>query len=197
MRILQTRVVEKLETHILSWMTFFRKSCNLWDVEKCIAGQATDGNIILRMRFACWIPKATNSHTGCVILLLLHYNNGFTNAPQCYVYKYVAWLVTAVLRFSSASYCFNSPPYSVPPSYNYFYSTVGFYSRGLHCGLTSDPERDRTSWTTTHVLHPPLVLRIFSLTPLTNLHHFLTWHSPIVHLTPFGWLYSITLTPNF
>jgi hypothetical protein len=26
-------------------------------------GQATDKNIIRAMRFACWIPKATNTHT--------------------------------------------------------------------------------------------------------------------------------------
>jgi len=29
----------------------------------CRAGQATDGNIIRRTRIACWIPKATNTHT--------------------------------------------------------------------------------------------------------------------------------------
>jgi hypothetical protein len=33
-------------------------------VEKyCRAGQATDDNIVRRMRFACWIPKATNTHS--------------------------------------------------------------------------------------------------------------------------------------
>jgi len=29
----------------------------------CRAGQATDGNIIRRMHFACRIPKATNKHS--------------------------------------------------------------------------------------------------------------------------------------
>ena len=54
------RVVEKLKTHILCSMTFFLKSYRLWDsVEKCgTAGQATDGNILERMRFSCWITKA-------------------------------------------------------------------------------------------------------------------------------------------
>ena len=37
-------------------------------------------------RIACWIPKATNTHTDCVILLF-HYNNGCTNAPHCYVIR--------------------------------------------------------------------------------------------------------------
>jgi hypothetical protein len=32
------------------------------------AGQATDDNIIWRMRFACWITKATDTHSERVIL---------------------------------------------------------------------------------------------------------------------------------
>ena len=31
------------------------------------AGQATDDNIIRRMRFACWITKATDTHLESVI----------------------------------------------------------------------------------------------------------------------------------
>jgi len=39
----QTKVVEKIKTHIWCSKTFFRKSCHLWDnVEKyCRSGQAT------------------------------------------------------------------------------------------------------------------------------------------------------------
>jgi hypothetical protein len=42
-----TKVVEELKTYILYSMTFFRKSCHLWDnVEKYgRARQATDDNI--------------------------------------------------------------------------------------------------------------------------------------------------------
>jgi len=40
------------------------------NVEKCgTAEQATDENIIRRIRFACWITKATDKHTECVIIL--------------------------------------------------------------------------------------------------------------------------------
>jgi hypothetical protein len=31
--------------------------------------QATDGNIIQRMRFACWMSKATDTHSEHVILI--------------------------------------------------------------------------------------------------------------------------------
>ena len=45
----QTKLVEKLETHILCSITFFffRKSCRLLDnVENyCRAGKVTDGNV--------------------------------------------------------------------------------------------------------------------------------------------------------
>jgi hypothetical protein len=52
----QTKVVDKIKTHILCSITFSRKSYRLWDnVEKYgTARQATDDNIIRRMRFACW-----------------------------------------------------------------------------------------------------------------------------------------------
>jgi len=41
-------------------------------VEKyCTAGQATDDNVIQRMRIACWIPKAKNTHLEYVILFAL------------------------------------------------------------------------------------------------------------------------------
>jgi hypothetical protein len=50
---------------------FSRKSCRLWDnVEKYgTAGQATDDNIIRRMRFACWITKATDTYSEYVTLI--------------------------------------------------------------------------------------------------------------------------------
>ena len=43
----QTKVVQKIKTHILCSVTFSLKSCRLWDnLEKyCRAGQDTDGNM--------------------------------------------------------------------------------------------------------------------------------------------------------
>ena len=51
---------------------FFGKSCRLWEnVEKCgRVRQATDDNIVQRMRTACWIIKATDTHSEYVILLV-------------------------------------------------------------------------------------------------------------------------------
>jgi len=42
----------------------------VYNLEKCcIARRATDDTIIRRMPFACWITKATNTHSECVILI--------------------------------------------------------------------------------------------------------------------------------
>jgi hypothetical protein len=41
---------------------------------------------IWRMRFACWITKATDTHSEYVILLF-HDNNGYANAAQYYVIR--------------------------------------------------------------------------------------------------------------
>ena len=58
----QTKVIEKIKTHILCSITFFRKSCRLWDnVEKyCRPGQATDDN--MAHAHCIWIRKA-RKHT--------------------------------------------------------------------------------------------------------------------------------------
>ena len=69
----QTKVLRKINTHILCTVTYIRKSCRLWDNVKkyCTARQATNDNIIQRMSIACWIPKATNTHSQHVILIVL------------------------------------------------------------------------------------------------------------------------------
>jgi hypothetical protein len=62
----QTNVVEEIKTHILCSVTFFenRAFCEItWDntVER-----GRPQMTVWRMRIACWIPKATNTHTEVV-----------------------------------------------------------------------------------------------------------------------------------
>jgi len=58
----QTKVVQKIKTHILWSATFFRKSRRLWDNVEIYgrAGQATDGNMALAH---CVVDKHTHTHT--------------------------------------------------------------------------------------------------------------------------------------
>jgi len=59
---LQTQSVKKIEIYFM-FNKLFRKSCRLLDnVEKCGRNrQATDDNLMRRMRFACWLNKVTNT----------------------------------------------------------------------------------------------------------------------------------------
>ena len=61
----QTVFVEKLRT--LPPPTSEKRTV-YENVKKCRAGQLK--MTIWRMRIACWIPKATNTHSGCVILVV-------------------------------------------------------------------------------------------------------------------------------
>ena len=40
---------------------------------------------VLRMRIACWIPKATNTHSDYVILIAFLLLQWLDNVPHCYV----------------------------------------------------------------------------------------------------------------
>ena len=57
-------IVEKIKTHILYSITFFRKSHCLWDnVEKCGGDRGASNDVtIWRIRVACWISKSTSMH---------------------------------------------------------------------------------------------------------------------------------------
>jgi len=87
-------------THFLFNKFFFRKSFRQWDnVEKCgRAGQATDGNKIRLMLFACWTPKATNTHSEYVIVItfpLQQWLHERTSVLHC---TYIACLVKLSFR---------------------------------------------------------------------------------------------------
>ena len=88
----QTKVLEKIKTRCMFSNFFFRKSCRLWDnVEKCSrTRQAIDGNIIRRKRFACWITKATNTHSEYVMLIAFAGNYAYTNNAPVLRYTYLA-----------------------------------------------------------------------------------------------------------
>ena len=61
---------ENQNTHFMfNNFFFFRKLCRLWDnlARNCRVGSPQ--MTIWRMRIACWIPKATNTHSVCVILI--------------------------------------------------------------------------------------------------------------------------------
>ena len=60
-----TNFGDKIKTHFVFKNIFFRNSFHLWDNvgKRGRARQATDDDIMRRWRFACWITKATNTHS--------------------------------------------------------------------------------------------------------------------------------------
>jgi len=70
-KILQIKVAEKIKTHILRSITlFFSVNRAVYEInvgKHCRVGQAKSYNITQRMRIACCIPKATNTHSDYVI----------------------------------------------------------------------------------------------------------------------------------
>jgi hypothetical protein len=74
----------KIVPFMFSNFFLFRKSCRLWDN---VADRGSPQMRIWLMCIVFWIPKATNTHTDCVILIVFRCNSGWMDAPQCYVVR--------------------------------------------------------------------------------------------------------------
>ena len=88
----QTKVVEKIKTHILCSKTFFRQSCRLWgNVEKyCTAGRAEDGNMA---DARCMLDAYGYTHTHKHTHTHTHAQN-VMKAPHCYIGTYIGCLLS-------------------------------------------------------------------------------------------------------
>ena len=77
--------------------TFFlsknHAACKIMWKKYCIARQATDNNIIWCMHMACWIPKAANTHSECVILIALLVQQWLHKHVSMLRYTYIALIV--------------------------------------------------------------------------------------------------------
>ena len=58
----QSKVVEKIKTHIFCSIHFFFENRTVCEIMWGKVGQTAEDSKIRRMRFACRIPKATNTH---------------------------------------------------------------------------------------------------------------------------------------
>ena len=67
---LQTKVVQKIKIHILCSVTFFFENRAVYEIMwKNTVETGRRQMTVWRMRIACWIPKATNTHSQYVILI--------------------------------------------------------------------------------------------------------------------------------
>jgi len=85
-KIFQIKVVEKIKTHILCPITFFRRPCRLWyNVENMVEPW--------RMGMAWWIPKATDAHSEYVILIDFPLQQWLYERASMLPYMYITCLV--------------------------------------------------------------------------------------------------------
>jgi hypothetical protein len=92
--------VEKIKTHFI-FNSFFSKNRVVYETmwkKYRIARQATDGNIIRRMRFACWITKATNTHSEYVTLTALPLQQWLRERASMLRYTHIACVVNLNFR---------------------------------------------------------------------------------------------------
>ena len=54
---------------------------------------------IWRMRVSCWLPRATNTHTGCVILIAFPLQQWLHEVVSMLRYTYIACLITSLSSF--------------------------------------------------------------------------------------------------
>jgi len=57
---------------------------------------------IWRVRIACWIPKATNTHSGCVVLIAFTLHQWSHEGALILLYTYVASLINPKFKFHYA-----------------------------------------------------------------------------------------------
>jgi hypothetical protein len=130
----QTKVVQKIKTHILCLIIFFRKFCLLLgNVEKYgSARQAIVDTIIQRMRIACCITKATDRYTHRIS------NTCFYTATKVLSvtlqYTYIAYLVT----INRAHLCCIWRSITFTPLFFYFFFPFWFTFKGWHEDMLTD-----------------------------------------------------------
>ena len=73
------------------------------------ARQTTDDNIIRRMRFACWVTKATDTHSEYVILIDFSRQQWLRERASVLRYTYTACLVAVILLMSKPLSLHNGP----------------------------------------------------------------------------------------
>jgi len=87
---------ENQNTYFMFNNLLFRKSCRLGDNVELDgrATHATDGNIMRHVRFECWIPKATDTHSEYVILIPFPQREMLSSTPLSVLYNLIKRCIT-------------------------------------------------------------------------------------------------------
>jgi len=89
-----TKVVEKIKTHFFCPVTFFPEIRAVYELMwKNTVERGRPQTTIWRMRPACWLPKATNTHSKYVIIIAFALQQWLHERTSMLCYTYIACLV--------------------------------------------------------------------------------------------------------
>ena len=99
------KVSEKIKTHILCSKTFFGKRAIYEIMWKNTVQPDRPLITMYRMHITCWIPKATNTHSECVIPIAFPLQQWWHESASMLRYPYNACLVLTISKVGlSASF---------------------------------------------------------------------------------------------
>jgi hypothetical protein len=90
----QTKAVDKIKTYILYSVTYFENRAVYEIMSKNTVKPCRPQMTIWRMHIACWIPKATKTHSEYVILIAFRLQQWMQERGSMLRYTYIACLVT-------------------------------------------------------------------------------------------------------
>ena len=115
MRNVSDKSCREFKTHILCSIFFFVSPENLAGYERMLNNKNRVGHkmTIWRMRIACWIPKATNTHSQYVILIALPQQQCLHERASLLGYRHTVRVCEYVLLFHSRIGYANAPEFHV------------------------------------------------------------------------------------
>jgi len=92
----QTKVVEKMKTYILCPVTFFPENCAVCEIMWENTVQPDRPQMTIWLRIACWIPKATDTHSEYVIRTVFPLQQRLHERASILRYTYIACLAMSI-----------------------------------------------------------------------------------------------------
>ena len=99
----QTNIVERIKKIHYIFSTFFFENRTFYEIMwKNIVERGRPQTTIWRMRIACWIPKATNTHSQYVIVIAFPLQQWLHERVSVWRYMYEGW------NFNNGNYLFTT-----------------------------------------------------------------------------------------
>jgi uncharacterized membrane protein len=88
----QTKVVDKIKTRVLFSVTFSKIMPFFEIMWKSFVERGRPQMTVWCMHVTCWVPKATNTHSGCLIFITFPLEKWLNERGSVLRYTYIAFL---------------------------------------------------------------------------------------------------------